>query len=83
MNKYKHDNQRKKCNLEMKFQFDDQSIFIFHKIKCYYHRKFLAFDTKMDKIISIILMLISIIALFANSINGGKYGELAHKFKSN
>ena len=65
----------------MKFQADDHSNFIFHKIECYYHRKFLAFDTTMDKIISIILMLISIIALFANSIHGGKYGALAHKFK--
>ena len=79
MNKYKHDNQRKKCNHEMKFQFDDQSIFIFHKIICYHHRKFLAFDTTMDKIISIILMIISIIALFANSIHAGKYGAMAHE----
>ena len=41
------------------------------------------FDTTMDKIISIILMLISIIALFANSIHGGKYGALAHISKLN
>ena len=67
----------------MKFRCDDQSTFIFHKFKCYHHRKFFAFDTTMDKIISIILMLISIIALFAHSIHGGKHVALAHKFTLN
>ena len=59
------------------------SVHFHHKIECYYHSKSLAFNKTMDKSISIILTLISIIALFANSIHGGKYGALAHKFKWN